>query len=82
MGLAANSSAPTQVRAIAALKLNALKVWAEKMAGTTKDTDQKASLRYAASQIRLFEENPKDVSLPAPTVAPDGPPIGDCDVME
>jgi hypothetical protein len=82
MGLAANASAPMQVRAIASLKLNVLRTWAEKMAGTTKDIDQKASLRYAASQIRLFEENPKDVSLPPPTVAPDGPPIGDCDVME
>jgi hypothetical protein len=82
MTLAANTAASTQARAIATLKIAELKAWVTKQAGTTKDPDQKALYLFAASQIKLFEENPKNVSLVPPLDAPDGPPIGDADDLE
>ncbi len=82
MTLASNTVASTQTRAIATLKISELKHWLDKQVGTTKDEEQKAHLLFAASQIRLFEENPKYVNLTQPEDVPDGPPIGDDEDLE
>ena len=48
----------------------------------TKDEDQKAHFTFALSQIKMFEQDPKQLNLTKPVDPPDGPPIGnfDCDI--
>ena len=75
MALAANERASNQVRAIAELKLDELKEWAQtNPAG--HDQDQRAFLLYAVNQIKRFQDDPKKMNLTKPNDPPDGQPIG------
>ena len=76
MTLAANERASNQVRAIAELKLNELKDWAQSQANATRDQNQRAFLLYAANQIKRFQDDPKKMNLTKPNDPPDGQPIG------
>src|SRR5207249_3446088 len=82
MSLANNASASTQVRAIATTKLEELKEWITGRVRQTKDEEEKAHYTFALSEIRTFEEDPKELNLSRPVEPPDGPPIGDwgCDL--
>ncbi len=82
MLLAANTNASTQVRSVATLKIAELKEWIGKQVRATKNVEQKALCLFALSQIKMFEENPKNLNLTQPADPPDGPPIGnfDCDI--
>ena len=82
MSLATNDHASTQARAIAALKLDELKSWANTAQSGAKDTEERAHLFAAASEITEFQKNPKAISLPAPASPPDGQPIGSDDDTE
>lgn len=81
MALAANESAPAQVRATASQKLEELRAWLGLQAPA--DRSLAAFFQFAATQIRRFQTNPKDVSLQRPPAAPPGMPIGDdeCDFV-
>jgi hypothetical protein len=76
MALAANERASNQVRAIAELKLNELKEWAQAQSGPMQDQNQRAFLLYAANQIKRFQDDPKKMNLTRPNDPPDGQPIG------
>jgi hypothetical protein len=71
MALASNAAVPEQVRAITFGKLVALRTFLEsgKFIYQTK---------YFISQIKSFENNPKEVNVPKPVEPPPGQPIG-CD---
>ena len=73
--LATNDAAPTEVRAIAALKVRQLKTWLSGAASSAGD-DEQAHRAQAIRQIEQFERDPKKLELPAPALPPDGPPIG------
>ncbi|MHB8501894.1 MAG: zinc-dependent metalloprotease [Candidatus Acidiferrales bacterium] len=84
MALSANDHASDEVRAVASLKLHELKDWLSAPAGAPSVIPDKAHVFFAASQIGLFEKDPKRIDLTAPVEPPDGPPIGsmgmlDCD---
>ena len=76
MRLAIEESAIPQARAIAFLKLEDLKNWLIKTYYAIVDPDQKAHYFYAASQIKLFLENPNQMQLTLPLSSPPGAPIG------
>jgi hypothetical protein len=78
MALAANESAPGEVRAIALAKLTALRDWTPPSGAAPEMT---ALHRFAASEIKRFETNPHEIGLPRPPLAPPGMPIGEdgCD---
>ncbi|MCJ7583034.1 MAG: zinc-dependent metalloprotease [Candidatus Aminicenantes bacterium] len=76
MRLAVEESALPQVRAIAFLKLEDLKNWLIKDYYAVDDKDQKAHFFYAASQIKMFLENPSQMQLTLPRSSPPGAPIG------
>jgi len=76
MRLAVEESAIPQARAIAFLKLEDLKNWLIKDYYSVDDQDQKAHFFYAASQIKLFLENPSQIQLTLPLSSPPGAPIG------
>jgi len=76
MVLANSESASGQVRAIASAKIEALRKYAEGAAA--KDEAQQAHLAWAASQIKRYRENPKEIPVSKPVEAPPGQPIG-CD---
>ena len=76
MTLAANERAANEVRAIAEMKLDELKIWAGAQANATRDQNQRAFLLYASNQIRRFQEDPKKMNLTKPNEPPDGQPIG------
>ncbi len=73
MSLAANESAPAQVRAIAFSELSALRDWT--IHQTTTDPTLHALHSYAATQIKRFEDNPKEIGIPKPADPPPGQPI-------
>jgi hypothetical protein len=75
MALASDSSAATQPRAIAALKLDTLKSWFAQQA--PHDEGWRAAYFYAAQQIKQFETNPKQFEQTKPATPPDGQPIGE-----
>jgi hypothetical protein len=75
MQLSNNESAPAQVRATAAGKLNQLRDWAAAQAPA--DASLKAFFQYCAAQAKRFETDPKQIGLPRPPVPPPGMPIGD-----
>lgn len=84
MALAASDHASDEVRAIASFKLHELKDWLGASRETSSVIADKAHVFFAASQIALFEKNPKQIDLTPPVEPPDGPPIGsmgrmDCD---
>ncbi|HME06972.1 MAG TPA: zinc-dependent metalloprotease, partial [Bryobacteraceae bacterium] len=75
MALAGNEATPAQVRAIAFDKLMGLKTW---LAGqASADADLRAFQAYGVAQIKKYETNPKEISVPKPMEAPPGQPIGD-----
>ncbi|MBZ5610186.1 MAG: hypothetical protein LAP38_18140 [Acidobacteriia bacterium] len=74
MSLAANESAPAQVRAIAFQQLSALHAWAGRQ--TTSDESLRDLYVYAAAQIKRFEDNPKEIGVPKPAEPSPGQPIG------
>jgi hypothetical protein len=76
MALAANERASNQVRAIATLKLEQLKVWLGNQRTLPADENQRAFLYYAAEQIKRFQDDPKKMNLTRPQDPPDGQPIG------
>jgi len=76
MRLAVEGSALSQARAIAFLKLEDLKNWLIKTYYAVVDQYQKAHYFYAASQIKLFLENPSQIQLTLPLSSPPGAPIG------
>jgi hypothetical protein len=76
MALAANESAAPQARAIAWLKLDGLKDWLTKEMKKVKDENERAHYSFALSQIRRFQENPRQMPLTGPVQPPAGPPIG------
>ena len=77
MALAADEHAPTQVRAVASLKLDQLMQWIGPQIGAAKDEVMRAQLFFAHSEIDHFEKNPTEVHVTAPAPPPAGDPIGD-----
>jgi hypothetical protein len=75
MVLAANESAPAQVRATASQKIDALAAWFNQP--PKQDESLTAFYRFAAAQIKRFQANPKDIGIPRPPDPPPGMPIGD-----
>jgi hypothetical protein len=75
MGLAMDESAPAQVRATTSLKLTELRTWLSAQAPA--DREALAMDRFGAAQIKQFETDPRQVSLPRTAPAPPGMPIGD-----
>ena len=82
MSLASNTTASAQARAVSTLKISELKEWLSKQVKQMKDEDQKAHFTFALAQIKMFEQDPKQLNLTRPLDPPDGPPIGsfDCDI--
>jgi len=76
MSLAANERASNEVRAIAELKLDELKIWATEHANPTSNQNQRAFLLYVSNQIKRFQDDPKKMNLTKPNDPPDGQPIG------
>ncbi len=78
MSLAANESAPAEVRAIALSRLVALRDWTPPAAAHPETI---ALHRFAVAQIKHFEANPREIGIPRPPLAPPGMPIGEdeCD---
>jgi hypothetical protein len=76
MALSANERASDQVRAIASLKLEELRVWLAASQSSAKDEAERAHLYMAASQIAQFQKDPKKITAAPPADPPDGPPIG------
>ena len=74
LSLSVNDRASSQVRAVAALKVEQLRGWLVLQAPT--DGSQKAHFAYAASRIKRFQEDPKPASLPKLSEPPSGMPIG------
>jgi hypothetical protein len=77
MSLAENTQTSPQARAIATLKLEELKTWAMGARVGARDTEERAHLNFAATQIAQFQKDPKTIPMAAPALPPDGPPIGD-----
>jgi hypothetical protein len=76
MSLASGERASNQVRAIAEFRLALLKDWLTQQQNLTRDENQQAYLRYAANQIKHFQDDPKKMNLTKPNDPPDGQPIG------
>jgi Met-zincin/Domain of unknown function (DUF5117)/Domain of unknown function (DUF5118) len=79
MALAVSERASAQARAIASLKLEELRNWAANARNGAKDSEERAHLYFAATQIAQFQKDPKLIPVPTPAQPPDGPPIGDDD---
>jgi hypothetical protein len=79
MSLAGNERASSQARAIAWLKLEELKKWCTGAQNAAKNSEERAHLRFAVTQIAQFQKDPKLIPIPTPAQPPDGPPIGDDD---
>jgi hypothetical protein len=73
MLLAQNQEASEQARAIAYLKLDDLRKWLTSR--PTNDAGERAHGVFAASEIRRFEDDPKQPGVSKPAAPPDGPPI-------
>ncbi|HEX3876952.1 MAG TPA: zinc-dependent metalloprotease [Bryobacteraceae bacterium] len=73
MSLSANESAPGEVRAIALAKLAALRDWSPAPANAEMVTLH----RFAVAEIKRFETNPGEITVPRPPTAPPGMPIGE-----
>jgi hypothetical protein len=76
MALAANNSAPEEVRAIASAKLDELQKLLTARSAAPASAGEHAHFVYAADQIAQFKKNPKEFKIAPPTEIPDGPPIG------
>lgn len=78
MALAASDTAAAQARAIALSKIEDLQVF---LNAPVTDPDQRAHHRFALTQIKRFEVDPKKMDLPKPIEPPPGQPIGMDDQM-
>jgi hypothetical protein len=76
MGLAAFDNAAPQARAVAALKLEELKLWLGERRAAETDPAWKAHFFFAESQIEMFQQDPSNVKLTIPLDSPPGAPIG------
>jgi hypothetical protein len=76
MGLAANSNASDEVRAIASLELHELNGWLNAALGSRQPALDPPHVAFASRQIEQFEKDPKRIDLTPPAEPPDGPPIG------
>jgi uncharacterized protein DUF4953/uncharacterized protein DUF5117 len=77
LNLTANARASEQVRAVAAFKLEELRVWlASDASPAAKEPAELAHRAYAAAQIAQFQKDPKLIDVTPPVDSPDGPPIG------
>jgi len=76
MALATGERASNQVRAVAELKLDQLKVWIARQKAVAANEEQRAFLFYAGEQIKKFQEDPKKMNLTRAQDPPDGQPIG------
>jgi len=76
MALATGERASNQVRAVAELKLDQLKVWIARQKAVATSEEQRAFLFYAGEQIKKFQEDPKKMNLTRAQDPPDGQPIG------
>ncbi len=74
MALAQSPAATDETKAIASLKLSAIKEFLEKT--ESPDLPWKAHSVWLSSRIKRFEDNPKEIPMPAPETAPPGQPIG------
>jgi hypothetical protein len=74
MSLAIQEAAGPEVHAIAAAKLDELRLYLISTKGA--DTDERAHRQYAASQIKKFLDDPKQFTLPELAPVPPGQPIG------
>jgi hypothetical protein len=75
MSLAADDTAPAQVRAIASLRLDELKKRAAAMAASAEVNDR-AQGHYAIEMLDQFAREPSKFVIPKPAEAPPGQPIG------
>jgi hypothetical protein len=75
LALAANTSAPENVRGIALLQIDKLRGWMGRTI-TLANGDQRANLLFGLSQIAEFDKNPDKFQPPPAVNMPDGPPIG------
>jgi hypothetical protein len=76
MALATGERASNQVRAVAELKLDQLRVWIARQKAVATSEEQSAFLFYAGEQIKKFQEDPKKMNLTRAQDPPDGQPIG------
>ena len=76
MALATGERASNQVRAVAELKLDQLRVWIARQKAVAASEEQSAFLFYAGEQIKKFQEDPKKMNLTRAQDPPDGQPIG------
>lgn len=74
MALAQSPASTDETKAIASLKLSAIKEFVEK--SESPDLPWKAHSVWLASRIGRFQENPKEIPMPPPEAAPPGQPIG------
>jgi hypothetical protein len=76
MALASGERGLNQVRAIASLKLDQLKIWLTSQRRIAVDQNRRAFLFYSIEQIKRFQDDPKKMNLTPPQTPPDGQPIG------
>ncbi|MDP9170365.1 MAG: zinc-dependent metalloprotease, partial [Acidobacteriota bacterium] len=73
MMLASDAQTLEQARAVAFLKLDELRKWLNAAAAT--DAATRAHYLFAATEIKRFEDNPKQIGVGKPAAPPDGSPI-------
>ncbi|MEP6714419.1 MAG: zinc-dependent metalloprotease [Terriglobia bacterium] len=73
MMLASDAQTLEQARAMAFLKLDDLRKWLGTAPAT--DTATRAHYLFAATQIKRFEDDPKQIGIGKPAAPPDGSPI-------
>jgi hypothetical protein len=79
-GLAVETDASPQARAVATLKLAELESWLGSPANkSAPDAAQRAHYGYALQMMRWFREKPEQFKLPKAPEPPPGMPIGSCD---
>lgn len=76
MDLASNGNASIQVRAIAHLHIDKLRVWLSNKTKNTTDLNQKAHIEMAIANIKRFQKNPTIKKSSNDLKAPAGSPIG------
>ncbi len=76
MDLSADTEASTQVRAIAGLKIEELKIWIEEQSIRPMDENLKAHYFFAVREIDQFQADPVKFKHSQPQNAPPGAPIG------
>jgi hypothetical protein len=74
--LAADENASEPVRSLVTHKLAELALWISHASESTRDSAQISHLAFAGRQIQLFLQDPKRFVPLAPSLPPDGPPIG------